>query len=119
MTVKNTNKYYRPFIAALLSSLFCGFGHIYLKNTLKGLILFMVFISALGILWMSVSSKEFKILTWGDKQLTFFPSQRTFDIFGLKILAADIMKVTGTIQLLFTWFYSIIDAWKEGKRINF
>lgn len=116
MTVQNTNKYYRPFIAALLSSIFCGFGQIYLKDILKGLILSLVFLSALGILWMSVSNKEFKILTWGDKQLTFFPSQRIFDIFGLKILAADIMKVTGTIQLLFTWFYSIIDAWKEGKR---
>jgi hypothetical protein len=32
-----------------------------------------------------------------------------------EIRVTDVMKVTGTIQLVFTWVYSIVDAWREGK----
>lgn len=111
-----TSKSSRPIIAALLSLLFCGFGQVYLNRISRGIILAITFLLAIAIIWMSMSNVEFKLIKWDDKQLTFYPAQRFINILGNQISAADIMKITGTIQLIFTWVFSIVDAWQEGKR---
>ena len=61
-----------------------------------------------------MTEAEFKLLSWDDKLITFYPSQRFINILGNQIPASDIMKITGSIQLLFTWLFSIADAWREG-----
>lgn len=112
--MSTASKSSRPIIAAILSLLFCGLGQIYLNRISKGIILAITFLLAIAIIWMSMTDAEFKLLSWDDKLITFYPSQRFINVLGNQIPASDIMKITGSIQLLFTWLFSIADAWREG-----
>jgi hypothetical protein len=116
MTSKSLPKSHRPIIAVILSFFFCGLGQIYLRRISKGLILIVSFSCAIAIIWIAVSDTEFKVTDWNEKQLIFSPSRRSISFHGQTLYVADIMKVTGTIQLVFTWIFSIADAWREGRK---
>lgn len=102
----------RPIIAVILSFIFCGAGQIYLRRVFKGSVLILSFWLAIAIIWFAVSHKELKLIDWGGRQIMFAPSLKS--VSGIRV--TDIMKVTGTIQLLSTWIFGIADAWSEGKR---
>jgi hypothetical protein len=106
----------RSIIAAILSLFFCGFGQIYLHKISRGLILILSFSCAIAIIWIAVSDREFRIIGWGEKQLMFSPSRKAISLRGQTFNVTDIMKVTGSIQLAFTWIFSIADAWREGRK---
>jgi hypothetical protein len=104
----------RAIIATFLS-IIPGAGHIYLHQIFKGLILFLSFVIAIVIIWLAISHKEFKMLTLNGKEIMFDPAMKAIS-FGEKVFRmTDVMKVTGTIQLVFTWAYSMVNAWREGK----
>jgi len=92
-----------------------GIGQIYLRQFSKGLILILSVILAICIIWFAMSNKEFKLLTLYGKQIMFNPAMKAIQFGSQRIKVTDIMKVTGTIQLVFTWAYSIVDAWRAGK----
>lgn len=71
---------------------------------------------AIAVIWIAVTGAEFKVLTWGEKEVMFSPWRRVISLGGLTLHMADIMKVTGVIQLAFTWIFGVVDAWREGKR---
>lgn len=117
MTNRIPTRSHLPVIAAILSLFFCGLGHIYLHRIVKGLILILACCFAIVVIWMATSGREFKVIEWDGKELMFSPSQRTISFRGHTLPVTDIMKVTGTIQLVFTWVFGIADAWREGRRL--
>lgn len=117
MTNKRPATSHRPVIAAILSLLFCGLGQIYLHRIAKGLILILSCSFAVAVIWIAITGTEFKILTWGEKEIIFSPSRRVISLSGYTLYMADIMKVTGTIQFAFTWIFGVADAWREGRRL--
>jgi hypothetical protein len=116
MTNKRPPTLHRSIIAAILSLFLCGLGHIYLHRIVKALILILSCCFAIAVIWIAITNTEFKILTWGEKEVVFSPARRIISLSGYTIHMADIMKVTGTLQLAFTWIFGIIDAWREGRR---
>jgi len=116
MTNKNQVPAYRPFMAAFLSLFLCGLGQIYLRRITKGFILILSCSFAIAVIWVAVTDTEFKVLTWGEKEVIFSPSRRVISLGAYTLHMADIMKVTGAIQLAFTWIFGVVDAWREGKR---
>jgi hypothetical protein len=104
----------RAIIATSLS-IIPGTGHIYLHQFLKGFVLFLSFVIAIGIIWLAVSHKEFKMLSLNGKEIMFDPAMKAISFGGKVYTMTEVMKVTGTIQLVLTWVYSIVSAWREGK----
>jgi len=104
----------RAVIAASMS-IVPGMGQIYLRQFSKGLVLILSFVIAICIIWFAISNKEFMLLTLYGKKIMFNPAMKTIQFGTQEIRVTDVMKVTGTIQLVFTWVYSIVDAWREGK----
>jgi hypothetical protein len=115
MTNGTPTRSYRPFVAALLSLFLCGLGHLYLHRPIKGLILILACCFAIVIIWIGLSDKEFKVVEWDKKELMFSPSRKSISFRDHTFRVSDIMKVTGTIQLAFTWIFGIADAWRKGK----
>lgn len=116
MKDRNLTSSYRPVVAAILSLFLCGLGQIYLRRISRGLILILSFSCAIIIIWIALSDIEFKIMRWGESQLMFSPSRRSISFREHTYQVTDIMKATGAIQLAFTWVFSIVDAWREGKK---
>jgi len=114
MTKNGTERQRSRVIAVMLSILLCGLGQIYLRRVLKGLILFISFSCAVAIIYLAVSRMEFKIMDWGEKELMFNPS-RVMSYQERDFYVADIMKITGAVQLVFTWVFSIADAWRARR----
>lgn len=107
---------YRHILAAILSLIFCGAGQIYLHKITRGIILIISFWVGVLIIWVAVSQKDFKLFNFYGREIMFSPAMKSIN-FGTKLIrVTDIMKFTGSVQLVFTWIFSIIDAWKEGKR---
>jgi hypothetical protein len=109
MTRRSIRKLPSPGIAVILSIFLCGLGQIYMGRMLRGMILLLTFLCAIGIIWFGMHGTEVKIFGWGDNQLIFNPS-RSVSFRGQIYYVADIMKVTGTIQLVFAWIFGVIDA---------
>ena len=103
-----------PAIAVMLSVFLCGLGQIYMRRTTRGLVLFLTFLCAIGIIWLGLYGQEFKVMDWGDNQLMFNPD-RSINYRDYTVYVADIMKVTGSIQLVLTWFFGVIDARRSGR----
>ncbi len=104
-----------PAIAVILSALLCGLGQIYMRRIIRGVILFLTFLSAVAIIWLGIRGEEFRIIGWGDNQLMFNPS-RSITLQGQIYHVADIMKITGTIQLVIAWIIGVADAHRIGRR---
>jgi len=103
-------------IIATLLSVIPGFGQIYLRQIFKGLILILSVVVAIIIIWFAFSNREFKLLDLSGKQIMFNPSIKIVSMFGQRVRVTEIMKFTGTIQLIFTWLFSIFDAWRESRK---
>ncbi len=116
MTNVHSSNQNRVVIAAVLS-IIPGFGHIYLRQIFKGFVLILSVVIAIIIIWFAISNRSgFKLLDLKEKQLMFNPSMKTISISGQHIRVTEIMKITGTVQLLVTWFYSVFDTLKELKK---
>lgn len=106
---------HRYILAAILSLIFCGAGQIYLRRITRGIILIISFWVGVLIVWIAMAQKDFKLFTFYGKEIMFSPAMKYIN-FGTKpIRVTDIMKFTGSVQLVFTWIFSIVDAWKEGR----
>ncbi len=46
----------------------------------------------------------------------FSPAMKYINFGTESIRVVDIMKFTGSVQLIFTWVFSVVDAWKEGRK---
>lgn len=106
-------------VAFILSFFVCGLGQIYLRRIARGVILFLTFSLAAGILLLALYGSEFKVSDWGDNSLMFNPS-RSVTFLGQTFYVNKIMKITGAVQLIFAWVFGIADAlhrrrWERGR----
>jgi len=102
-------------VAILLSLVLPGMGHIYLRRIAKGFVLILSFVIAIGIVWFAISNREFKMFDWGGKKVMFNPSMKTVTLGNNPLKVSDLMKITGSIQLVVTWIYALVDVWREDK----
>jgi hypothetical protein len=105
-------------VAVLLSLILPGAGQLYLRRIFKGLVLVLSFALAIIILWFGLSSGEFKMLDWGGKSVMFSPSMKSIMLGGHVYKMTAVMKVTGTLQLVITWIFGLVDAWRDAISVN-
>jgi len=105
-------------IAVLLSLILPGAGQLYLRRIFKGLILILSFVLAIIILWFAVSGGEFRMFNWDGKSVMFSPSMKSIMLGGHVYGMTAVMKVTGTLQLVITWIFGLVDAWRDGISVN-
>ena len=124
----------RSYVAMVLSVLLPGLGQLYLGQSLKGFILFLIFVSALGIVYLnSMPVKGWNDLTRfkptatedistgntedAEKQSTYAIHIWTFDD-GEKLMYRPSwkLKISGSIQGILCWLYAIGDGWRGRRR---
>ena len=125
----------RSYVAMVLSALLPGLGQLYLGQSLKGFILFLIFASAVGIFYLN----SMPVNEWQD--LTRFKSTPrtetttnnteedpekpqgyaihiwTFDD-GEKLMYRPSwkLKISGSIQGILCWLYAVGDGWRGRRR---
>ena len=117
----------RSFFAMILSAVLPGLGQIYLNSTIKGFILFIVYISSIGIFYIN----SYPVRGWDDlmrfkpvpeNQRTAEETDRSIHLWtldngdALMFKPTWILKVTALIQGLVCWFYAVYDGWR-GRQI--
>ena len=126
----------RSYVAMILSAILPGLGQLYLGQSAKGIIILIVFASALGIFYIN----SLPVTEWSD--LTRFkPAAKenptsnnagnsegqeayaihiwTFDD-GEKLMYRPSwkLKISASIQGILCWFYAVAGGWRGGRRIR-
>ena len=123
----------RSYFAMVLSALLPGLGQLYLGQSLKGFMLFLIFASAVGIFYLnSMPVNEWRDLTQfrpaaedetttdntedPQKQSPYAIHIWTFDD-GEKLMYRPSwkLKISGSIQGILCWLYAVGDGWR-GRR---
>ena len=124
----------RSYVAMVLSAILPGFGQLYLGQSLKGFILFLIFASAVGIFYlnsMPVNGWEdltrFKPIPQAETTTdnTEASEERseyaihlwTFDD-GEKLMYRPSwkLKISSSIQGILCWLYAVGDGWRGRRR---
>lgn len=124
------------FVAMILSALLPGLGQLYLGQSAKGIIILIVFASALGIFYVN----SLPVTEWSDL-MRFKPATKenptsdnttdseaqepyaihiwTFDD-GEKLMYRPSwkLKISASIQGILCWFYAVGDGWRGRRRIR-
>lgn len=124
------------FVAMILSALLPGLGQLYLGQSAKGIIILIVFASALGIFYVN----SLPVTEWSDL-MRFKPvakenptSDNAADSEGQESYAIHIwtfddreklmyrpswkLKISASIQGILCWFYAVGDGWRGRRRIR-
>ena len=124
------------FVAMVLSAIVPGLGQLYLGQSAKGIIILIVFASALGIFYVN----SLPVTEWGDL-MRFKPpakenptSNNAVDSEGQASYAIHIwtfddgeklmyrpswkLKISASIQGILCWFYAVGDGWRGRRRIR-
>ena len=124
----------RSYVAMILSAILPGLGQLYLGQSLKGFILFLIFASAVGIFYLNsmpvnewddlvrfkpIPKSETPADTTDDseKQRGYAIHIWTFDD-GEKLMYRPSwkLKISGSIQGILCWLYAIGDGWRGRRR---
>ena len=125
----------RSYVAMVLSAILPGLGQLYLGQSVKGFILFLIFASAIGIVYLN----SMPVNEWQDL-LRFKPLPKaetatdntaedsekhqgyaihiwTFDD-GEKLMYRPSwkLKISGSIQGILCWLYAVGDGWRGRRR---
>ena len=117
----------RSFLAMILSAVIPGLGQIHLNNTIKGFIIFLVYIASIGIFYMN----SYPVRDWNDL-MRFKPISNNQEMDedidrSIPLWTLDngevlmfrptwILKVTALIQGIACWIYAVYDGWR-GRQI--
>ena len=124
------------FVAMVLSAIVPGLGQLYLGQSAKGIIILIVFASALGIFYVN----SLPVTEWGDLMRFKPPAKEnptsnnvgdsegqasyaihiwTFDD-GEKLMYRPSwkLKISASIQGILCWFYAVGDGWRGRRRIR-
>lgn len=115
MTKEGQSRSGHIILATILSFFIPGVGQLYLRRILKGFILIISFALSIIIIWFALSNQEFKMFDWYGKKVMFGPAMKSVNLGGQIFRVIDIMKVTGTIQLLITWVFGLVDVLRDNK----
>ena len=125
----------RSYVAMVLSAILPGLGQLYLGQSLKGFILFLIFASAVGIVYLnSMPVNEWQDLVRfkplpkaeattdrteedSEKPSRYAIHLWTFDD-GEKLMYRPSwkLKISGSIQGILCWFYAVGDGWRGRRR---
>lgn len=125
----------RSYFAMILSAILPGLGQLYLGQSLKGFILFLIFASAVGIFYLnSMPVKEWQDLVrfkplpqaettmdntkdGSEKRPGYAIHIWTFDD-GEKLMYRPSwkLKISGSIQGILCWLYAVGDGWRGRRR---
>jgi hypothetical protein len=105
--------------AALLSTfVFPGVGHLYLKKYWRGLAIMLIFLSGLGFMVWSATSSAFNriesVMVKIQEGATSL--QKISDIIGSKTLTTTPYYDAVFYVMVCVWIFTIIDAYKIGKK---
>ena len=123
----------RSYTAMILSALLPGLGQIYLRQFVKGCIIFFIFASAISIFYIN----SYPVQGWrdlipfgpdtqsetstNDKTNTETDTERSIHLWTLDngkqlmFRPSWILKVTSSIQAIICWIYVVRDGWR-GRR---
>ena len=124
----------RSYFAMLLSAILPGLGQLYLGQSLKGFILFLIFASALGIFYLN----SMPVNSWHDltqfkpaaksetttdnaedaqKQQSYSIHIWTFDD-GEQLMYRPSwkLKISASIQGILCWLYAVGNGWRGRRR---
>ncbi len=120
----------RSYTAMILSAILPGLGQFYLNQFIKGFIVLIVFVSAIGLFYLN----SYPVREWGD--LTRFHPANHKDISSdsdverventdnsIAIWTLDngktimfkpnwILKITATFQAIICWIYAVREGWR-------
>ena len=121
-------------LAMVLSAILPGLGQLYLGHFLKGFIIFLIFASGFGILYLnSMPVKDWRDLVRfkpipetetttdttedSEKHAPYAIHIWTFDD-GEKLMYRPSwkLKISGSIQGILCWLYAIGDGWRGRRR---
>lgn len=102
-------------IPLIMSMVMPGSGQLYMHRFLKGTVLFISLGLAIAIIWLSTSELGFKLFSLKGHEIYFRPSIKYLRIGVQHVKITDLMKVTGTLQLIITWAYGILDVFRERR----
>ena len=126
--------YDRSFVAMVLSALLPGLGQLYLGQFLKGVIIFLIFASAVLLFYLN----SLPVREWSDL-MRFKPAAKenteadstgdneTQEPYEIHIWTFDDgerlmyrpswkLKISSSIQAVLCWFYAVGDGWRGRRR---
>ena len=124
------------YVATVLSAILPGLGQLYLGQSAKGIVVFLIFTSAIGIFYLN----SLPVTEWSDL-MRFKPAAKdstatdpsedseaqdpysihlwTFDD-GEKLMYRPSwkLKISASIQGILCWLYAVGDGWRGRRRIR-
>ncbi|RKU38886.1 hypothetical protein C6496_05135 [Candidatus Poribacteria bacterium] len=131
---QDTPTYARSYVAMILSAILPGLGQLYLSQFVKGVIIFLIFASALALFYLN----SLPVTEWSDL-MRFKPvvqentrgdnlgtdgAQQPYEIHiwtfddGEKLMYRPSwkLKITSSIQAVLCWLYAVGDGWRGRRR---
>jgi hypothetical protein len=130
----NNPVYARSFVAMILSAILPGLGQLYLSQFAKGVIIFLIFGSALALFYLnSLPVKEwhdlmrFKPVTKEDAKADSAGTDETQAPYEIHIWTFDDgerlmyrpswkFKISSSVQAVLCWLYAVGDGWRGRRR---
>lgn len=119
----NNPVYTRSFVAMVLSAILPGLGQLYLSQFVKGVVIFLIFGSALALFYLnSLPVKEWRDLmrfkpAAEETQTSYEIHLWTFDD-GERLMFRPSwkLKISSSIQAVLCWLYAVGDGWRGRRR---
>lgn len=131
---QGTPKYKRSYVALVLSALLPGLGQLYLAQSVKGVIIFLIFGSALALFYLNSlpvtewsDLTRFKPVTQENPKADGTGTDETQQPYEIHIWTFDDgerlmyrpswkLKISSSIQAVLCWLYAIGDGWRGRRR---
>lgn len=127
----------RSFVAMVLSAILPGLGQLYLGQSPKAIVLFFIFVSAIGVFYLN----SLPVTEWDDlmrfkpatqertsadgTQNTEVPEPYSIHIWtfddGEKLMYRPSwkLKISASVQGILCWLYAVGDGWRGRRRNRF
>ena len=130
----NNPVYTRSFVAMVLSAILPGLGQLYLSQFVKGVVIFLIFGSALALFYLnSLPVKEwrdlmrFKPVANEDAKSDNAGTDETQPSYEIYLWTFDDgerlmfrpswkLKISSSIQAVLCWLYAVGDGWRGRRR---
>ena len=115
----------RSFVAMVLSALLPGLGQLYLGQSPKGIVVFLIFASAIGVFYLnSLPVTEWQDLTRFKPAVKDTEEQEPYSIHiwtfddGEKLMYQPSwkLKISASVQGVLCWLYAVSDGWRGRRR---
>ena len=131
---QDNSVYDRSYVAMVLSAILPGLGQLYLAQFVKGVVIFLIFASALALFYLnSLPVKEwndlmrFKPAAKGDTNTDGAETDETQQPYELHLWTFDDgerlmfrpswkFKISSSVQAVLCWLYAVGDGWRGRRR---